>query len=164
MGLFWEDFRLGETLCTPTRTVTESDVSLFAGLTADHNELHTSATYAAERTPFGQRVAHGLLCLGICNGLLAQAGLYEGTALALLGIEDWRFVAPVFLGDTLGAEWVAMDLRPSRSRPEAGVVRAHVVLRKQDGATVQEGTVALLFRRRGEPPRSGSAGVGGGGD
>jgi acyl dehydratase len=158
MGLFWEDFEPGVTLRSPTRTVTEADVVLFAGLTGDHNELHTSATYAARDTPFGQRVAHGLLCLGVCNGLFAQAGLYEGTALALLGLDEWRFVAPVFLGDTVRAEWTTVERRISRSRPETGVVRARVVLRKQDDTMVQEGIVALLFRRRDAAP-PGAAGI-----
>jgi acyl dehydratase len=147
VGRYFEDFRLEETLVTPTRTITEADVVLFAGLTGDHNELHTSVAYARQG-PFGQRVAHGLLCLGVCNGLFAQAGLYEGTALALLGIEEWRFRAPVFIGDTVRASWTPVELRPSRSRPEAGVVRARIALTKEDGTLVQEGVLAVLFRRR----------------
>lgn len=148
MGRYFDDFRLNESLTTPTRTITEADVGLFAGLTGDHNELHTSVTYAAEQSPFGTRVVHGLLGLGVCNGLLARAGLYEGTALALLALEDWRFCAPVLLGDTVRAVFTPCELRPSRSRPGAGVVRARVALSKQDGTVVQEGTLALLVRRR----------------
>ena len=148
MGWHWEDFRVGQPVATPSRTVTEGDVLLFAGITGDQNELHTSATYAAERTPFGRPVAHGLLCLGIANGLIARAGLYEGTALALLGLEDWRFLAPVFPGDTLAALLVPVETRPSRSRPEAGIVRAELTLRNQNGVDVQKGVLALLVRRR----------------
>ena len=72
----------------------------------------------------------------------------EGTALALLGLEDWRFVAPVFPGDTLTAVLLPVEARPSRSRPEAGIVRAEVSLRNQEGLDVQKGVLALLVRRR----------------
>ena len=76
-GRYFEDFTRGERIVTASRTVTESDVLSFAGLTADYNPIHTDAVLAAT-TPFGQRVAHGALGLSLAIGLAARTGMMEG--------------------------------------------------------------------------------------
>lgn len=98
-GKYFEEFVVGDTLTSPGRTITETDVMLFAGLSGDYNELHTNTEFSAG-TPFGQRIAHGLLGLSIASGLVGRLGLIEGTAIAFTGLE-WRFKAPVFIGDTI---------------------------------------------------------------
>jgi acyl dehydratase len=151
MGRYLEDFTVGETFVSPTRTITETDVVMFAALSGDYNEIHTSETWARERGPFGRRVAHGLLCLGIGHALMLRLGLLEGTALALLGIDDWSFTAPVFFGDTIHVAFRVAEARPSRSQPDRGIVVFECEYRNQDGVVVQRGRQAVMVRRRPAP-------------
>ena len=126
MGWFFEDFDPQATpVVTPEKTISETDVLAFAALSGDDNPLHTDAHYA-ERSPLGQRVAHGLLVLSVATGLSAKAGQLQGTALAFLGMEDWRFLAPVFFGDCIRLRWSVTwsswcwpvaPCRPSACRP-----------------------------------------------
>ncbi len=89
-GRLFEDFKVGELLVTGRRTVEGGDVSRFAGLTGDFNPLHTDEVFASQ-TPFGARVAHGILTLAVSNGQQNLSGWFEGTALALLGLDRLRF-------------------------------------------------------------------------
>lgn len=150
MGLHFDEFQVGASFRSPSRTVTETDVVMFAALSGDNNELHTSETWARERGPFGRRVAHGLLCLGLGHALMLRLGILEGTAVALLGFEDWRFTAPVFFGDTLHVEFAVAAVRPSRSQPDRGIVTFECAYKNQEGAVVQTGRQAVMVRRRGE--------------
>lgn len=148
MGRYWEEFAAGESFRSPSRTVTETDVVMFAAMSGDYNEIHTSESWARERGPYGRRVAHGLLCLGMGHALMLRLGILEGTALALLGIEGWRFTAPVFFGDTLHVEFTVAETRESRSRPDRGIIAFHCRYLQQDGICVQEGRQVLMVRRR----------------
>src|SRR3954447_1047320 len=98
-GLYFEEFVVGDEAATPSRTITETDIVQFAGLSSDWNPLHTDAEFAAA-TPFGQRIAHGLLGLSIASGLMARLGHIDGTAIAFRGIEEWKFSKPIYIGDT----------------------------------------------------------------
>ena len=150
MGLYFDEFQVGASFTSPSRTVTETDVVMFAALSGDNNELHTSETWARERGPFGRRVAHGLLCLGLGHALMLRLGILEGTAVALLGFEDWRFTAPVFFGDTLHVEFTVAAVRPSRSQSDRGIVTFECAYKNQEGVLVQTGRQAVMVRRRGE--------------
>lgn len=100
---FLEDYTVDETLVSPARTVTESDVLTFAGLTGDWHPLHTDAVYA-EQSLFGQRILHGMLTLAIGSTLVLRLGPYVYIPkgfIAFYGIENVRFVRPVFIGDTI---------------------------------------------------------------
>ena len=94
-GRFFSEFEEGQRFETVGRTVTEGDVGTFA-VCQDFNPLHTDATFAA-KTPFGQRVAHGMLVASISTGLGQTLGIFEGTTLALLE-QSFRYTGPVFLG------------------------------------------------------------------
>jgi acyl dehydratase len=148
VGLFLEEFTPGRRYVTASRTITETDVVMFAAMSGDYNPLHTSETWARDEGPFGRRVAHGLLCLGIGHALMARLGILDGTAVAFLGIEGWRFLAPVFFGDTLHVEFEVESARPSRSQPGRGIVTFACRYRNQDGATVQEGRQVIMVRCR----------------
>src|SRR6202000_983849 len=91
---------VGDEFTTPGRTIGEYEIAQFAGLSGDYNPIHTDATFAAA-SPFGQRIAHGLLGLSVLTGLVNRLGIFETCTIALLGIEDWRFISPVFAGDTV---------------------------------------------------------------
>ncbi len=148
VGYFYEDFSSGQSFSSPTRTVTETDVVMFAALSGDYNEIHTSQTWATEQGPYGRRVAHGLLCLGMGHALMIRLGLLEGTAIAFLGIDGWRFTAPVFFGDTLHVDFTVAETRRSRSHPDRGIVTFHCQYRNQDGLVVQEGRQTVMVRCR----------------
>src|SRR5438067_1886465 len=92
MGRFWEEFSVGEVLVTGRRTIDGGDVSRYAGLSGDFNPLHVDAEYA-KATPFGERVAHGILTLAVSHGQQNLGGWFEGTTLALLGLDRLRFTA-----------------------------------------------------------------------
>ena len=132
---------------SPGRTVLDADVIGFAGLTGDYSELHTSDVYA-RASQFGRRVAHGMLGLAYAHGLMwARTGELRETAVAFLGIEDWKFVGPIFVGDTIFVDYVLAELRDSRSRPTQAIATFDVAVIKQDGAVVQRGRKALLVSK-----------------
>ena len=146
-GRFFEDFKVGEVLVTGRRTVEGGDVSRFAGLTGDFNPLHTDEVFAAQ-TPFGARVAHGILTLAVSNGQQNLSGWFEGTALALLGLDRLRFTAPVKFGDTINTEMTVKQARES-VKGDRGVVTFDVVVKNQRGEVVCTYEENVLMRRRG---------------
>src|SRR5947208_16352276 len=146
-GRYFEDFKVGEMLTTGRRTVEGGDVSRFAGLTGDFNPLHTDEVFATQ-TPFGARVAHGILTLAVSNGQQNLSGWFEGTALALLGLDRLRFTAPVKFGDTVRTEMTVKETRGS-SKPDRGVVLFDVAVRNQHGDVVCSYEEAVLMRRKG---------------
>jgi acyl dehydratase len=152
MGRFWEEFTVGEVLVTGRRTIDGGDVSRYAGLSGDFNPLHVDAEFA-KTTPFGERVAHGILTLAVSHGQQNLGGWFEGTTLALLGLDRLRFTAPVKFGDTVRTELTVKETRPS-SKPDRGVVVFEVAIKNQRGDVVcaYEEAVLLARRLRGEMP------------
>ena len=112
LGWYFEDFTPGAEVDTPARTVTESDVVAFAGLSGDYNPLHVDREYAAG-TQWGEPIAHGLLGLTITSGLLHQVNIINGTIIAFMELE-WRFTAPVKFGDTPRPDLILLDLNLPR--------------------------------------------------
>jgi acyl dehydratase len=147
LGYHFEDLHEGMRFRSPGRTITEADLMSFAGLTGDHSELHTSDVYA-RASEFGQKIAHGMLGLAYAHGLMwARTGELRETAIAFLGISDWRFVGPIFVGDTIFVNYVLSELRDSRSRPTQAIANFDVEVVKQDGVIVQKGRKALLVSK-----------------
>lgn len=145
-GWYLEDFEPGQEIVTQGRTVTEADVVNFAGLSGDYNPVHTDATYA-QQTPFGQRIAHGLLVTAIVSGLAMQTGILEGTVIAFREIREWKFVKPVYLGDTVHAVLRVEDVRPM-PRLGSGAVSIRITVKNQRGETVIRGTWTVLVASR----------------
>ena len=141
-GLYFEEFSVGQKVVTVGRTLSESSIFDFAGLTGDYNQIHTDAEFA-RATPFGQRIAHGLLGLSIGIGLLMRTGVLEGTVLAFREINEWKFVKPIFIGDTLHAQLEVADLK-ALPRLGAGSVTALVQVLNQSGEVCQKGSLNLL--------------------
>lgn len=147
MSYRYEDLFVGMRFRSPGRTVGEADVMAFAGLTGDFSELHTSDVYA-QSSQFGRRVAHGMLGLSFAHGLMwARTGELRETAIAFLGISDWRFVGPIFLGDTIFVNYVIAELRDSRSKPDQAVATFDVEVVNAAGETLQKGRKALLVSK-----------------
>jgi len=142
-GTYFEEFEIGYTVETAPRTITEADVVLFAGLSGDYNQLHTDAEFAKE-TPFGQRIAHGLLVLSVVSGLAQRLGFIEGTVLAFRSIE-WKFSKPVFFDDTIRARFEVVEKKEAR-RLGGGTVDFKVTVLNQNDEPVQRGTWTALIK------------------
>ena len=111
-GRYFEEFNVGDKVLTVGRTITESDIMAFAGLSGDFNRIHTDAVYAAA-APFGQRVAHGLLVQSIATGLAVRTGVIEDTVLAFREL-SCKFSLPVFIGDTVHVELEVVETKAFR--------------------------------------------------
>ncbi|AEG33032.1 MaoC domain protein dehydratase [Thermus thermophilus SG0.5JP17-16] len=149
MPMYFEDFEVGQRFTTPARTVTEADVVNFAGVSGDYNPIHTDAEFA-KSTPFGQRIAHGLLVLSMLTGLRQRTGHFEGTVIAWLEIRNYRFLKPVFIGDTVRGESEILEKRET-SKPDRGILVQRVRVYNQRGEVVQEGEFVTMVRRRPSP-------------
>jgi len=142
-SLYFEDFSLGQKFVTKARTITEADIVNFAGLSWDHNQLHTDAEYAAS-TRFGRRIAHGLL------GVIAHAGLsYELTEDSILALLEltWQFKAPIYIGDTIHVEQIVKNMRESAAG-DRGILTFEKEVVNQKNEVVQTGTTTILLAKR----------------
>ncbi len=141
-GLYYEEFQIGQRITTVGRTITESDIVTFAGLSGDYNQLHTNAEYG-RKTSFGQRIAHGLLGLSITSGLALRTGILEGTVIAFREINGWKFTKPIFIGDTIHAELLVTETKPY-PRLNGGSVTIDFDVRNQKDETVMKGTWTVI--------------------
>ena len=144
-GMFFSEFEVGQVYETGGRTITEADVVAFAGLSGDYNPLHTDRSFA-EKTPFGQRIAHGMLSASISTGLAQTLGIFEGTTLALME-QTFQYRAPVFFGETIRLRLTVRETKAS-SKGGKGVVTFTSEVVKQDDTVVVAGHWVVLLRDR----------------
>ena len=142
-GLYFEQFEPGLRVLTAARTITEADIITFAGLSGDYNQIHTDAEFS-KSTPFGQRVAHGLLVLSIASGLAMRSGVLEGTVIAFREINNWKFSSPVFIGDTIHVELVVVETK-ALPRLGGGAVVIELAVKNQRHETTMKGTWTALI-------------------
>lgn len=145
-GKYFDEFQPGMCIVTAGRTITETDIVNFAGLAGDYTQIHVDAVYSA-KTAFGQRVAHGLLISSIASGLAAQTGVMEGTVIAFREIDEWKFLRPVFIGDTIHAELTVRETKDLR-RIGGGSVTIDVEIQNQNAETVIKGVWIVLIAHR----------------
>jgi len=139
-------FKLDEKFVTPGRTITEADIVIFAGLSGDWTELHTNAEYM-KKSQFGRRIAHGMLTLSVASGLVLRAKeLPDFEILAFLGMDNVKFTAPVFIGDTIRVEMEIVEARPSKSRANAGILRFKNIVKNQKNEVVATFESALMIK------------------
>jgi acyl dehydratase len=144
-GRYLEEFEVGATYKHwPAKTVTEADDHLFCLLTMNHHPLHINDVYAAESQQ-GQNVVVGPLVYSLAVGM--TVGDVSGKAIANLATEDLSHPAPVFHGDTLYCESEVLEVRPSQSKPDRGVVKVHTRVYKQTGDLVAEFKRSVLVPR-----------------
>ncbi len=143
-GLTFDEFEVGARYISQGRTVTEADVVAFAGLSGDFNPLHTNAEFGRQ-TPFGERIAHGMLIVAMATGMANWTGIFEGTTLALME-QVIRYKGAVKFGDTVHLELEVLDKRET-SKPDRGVVRFAARVRNQRDEVVVDGEWTLLMRR-----------------
>src|SRR5919204_1647723 len=137
---FFDDIQVGEEYESPGRTVTESDIVLFAGLSGDYNVLHTDAEFM-KQSVFGERIAHGLLGLAIQAGLFTRATPAYAT-LAVVGLR-WKFKGPIKIGDTIRLR-ATVSAKRETSKPDRGLITLARQVLNQRGDVVQEGETDLL--------------------
>ena len=145
-GLYFEDYQIGDKFETPGRTVTDAEISAYAGISMDFNPVHTDEQYA-KSTIYQTRIAHGMLTLTIGFGLLTRLGLQVGTGMGLLGISG-KFVRPVRIGDTISTKAEVISLRPT-SKPDRGIVTFKLDIVNQNDEIVCEAETTHMVKRRG---------------
>jgi acyl dehydratase len=141
-GKYFDEFEVGMSFTSPGRTVTESDIISFAGLSGDFTQIHTDSEFSKE-TVVGQRVAHGLLGLAITSGLAVRTGVLEGTVIAFREIADWKFVKPIFIGDTVHVVQKVLEVKPL-PRLGGGAVNIELRLLNQNDDVVMKGVWKVL--------------------
>jgi acyl dehydratase len=141
-GKHIEEFTVGEIALSPGRTVTETDVVTYSWVSGDTNPMHTDAVHAA-KSPIGQRIAHGTLVMSIATGLSARIGQLDGTAIAALGVDEWKFIKPVFINDTIYLRSTVVEARVS-SKPDRGVLVRRMDVLNQHGDVVQTGLMTTM--------------------
>ena len=150
-AMYFDDFQVGQEFVTKARTVTEADVVNFAALSWDTNQLHTDLEYA-KKTPFGERIAHGMLGIVIHSGLSQMLGIMEGTIIAFMNM-TWNFHLPIRIGDTIHVVQRVKEMRET-SKPDRGILVFEKELINQKGEKVQTGsTTTLMAREKGVPER-----------
>ena len=144
---YFERVSIGDTVTTSGRTITETDIVNFAGVSGDFNHHHTNEE-RMQRSSFGGRIAHGALVFSVMTGLLWQSRTEDerDAVVAFYGVDRLRFRAPTYVGDTVHVEIEVTD-KHERDHPTAtGVVAYEADVKKQDGTVVISGTLLSLVR------------------
>ena len=131
----------------PAKTVTESDDHLFCLITMNHHPLHLNDVYASESQQ-GQNVVVGPLVYSLALGMSVSD--VSGKAIANLATEELSHPNPVFHGDTLYCESEVLEVRPSKSKPDRGIVKVHTRVYKQDNTLVAEFKRTVLIPEAAE--------------
>jgi acyl dehydratase len=155
--LTFDELEVGDEWESPGRTITQGDVTLFAGLSGDFNPLHCDHWFAGTG-PFGRPVAHGLLGMAVATGLATQAPRVD--TLAFLSIVEWKFLHPIDFGDTIRVVSRVEAVQP-QARGRRGIVTWHRSVLNQNDQVVQEGRTQTLVRGKNlsgvsklEPPNA----------
>ena len=144
-GLYWEEWNIGAEFVTSARTITETDIINFAGISGDYNPLHIDEEFC-RNTQFGTRIAHGPLVYSIATGLIFQLHLYDDTLIAFLGFDSLKFTKPVKIGDTIHARVEVIEKRET-SKSDRGIMKRLFQVLNQNNELVQEGVQAFLLKR-----------------
>jgi acyl dehydratase len=145
-GRYFDELEVGDSVITPARTMTETDVVMFAAISGDYNQLHTDEEFARAGA-FGTRVTHGMLVLSVATGLLGRTGVFEGTAVGFTNLE-WRFKKPVYIGDTVRVRAEVVRKRPLGQ--EAGFVFVKAQVLNQKDEVVQTGEWRAIVTNKPE--------------
>ena len=147
-GRYLEEFEVGAVYKHwPAKTVTEADDHLFCLITMNHHPLHINDVYAAQSQQ-GRNVVVGPLVYSLALGMSVSD--VSGKAIANLATEELTHPAPVFHGDTLYVESEVLDVRPSESKPDRGIVKVRTDVYNQDGTLVATFKRAVLVPRKPE--------------
>lgn len=145
-GRYYDDWSVGDRIeHAIRRTVTETDNLLISALSHNTQPLHIDAVYAGQ-TEFGRIVVNSSFTFALMIGV-SVADTTAGTLVANLGIDQFRTPTPVFVGDTLHVVSEVVEMRASRSRPDAGIVTFRHETLNQDGQLVAQCLRPALLRK-----------------
>lgn len=145
---YFEDFKVGDTIKTGSRTLTEEEIIAFA-TEYDPQPFHVNRA-AAEKTVFGGIIASGWQTCGIMMRLLVDAVVRDAASLGSPGVDEIRWVKPVRPGDTLTVSITTLESRPSTSKPDRGIVMQAWQAINQHGEVVATMKGMGMFLRRPE--------------
>lgn len=146
MGLFYDDFIEGKEIKhSLSKTIFESDNNLFSLLTMNHHPVHTNIDYA-QRNQHGRILVVGTLVFSIVVGMTVPD--ISGKAIANLGYEEIKHLAPVFINDTIYARTKILNKRESKSKPDRGIVYVETIGYNQDGIDVISFKRKVLIKKR----------------
>lgn len=134
----------GQTFKGTGRTLTEVDHGMFMMLVGDWHAIHADEEYA-RTTPLGRRVTHGTLGIALAMGMQYTVMDFTDPIVGALGIDDWKFKAPLFVGDTVHVEVEILGKRVTSSGDKA-IVQRKIRLINQTGQIVQEGRSDIMLR------------------
>jgi len=144
---YGDDFQVGDIYTTAAITMTEAHLVAWAGLTLDFYPLHMDKEYAA-KTQFGERLVHGPLIFAMSVGLVGAAGFAGDAAIAWLGVDNMRMLAPVKIGDTISVTVEVLEKMPTRD-PKKGIQVWRYTVGNQRGEKVMQHDYKLMFHMRG---------------
>jgi acyl dehydratase len=146
-GRYLEDFEVGDVYKHwPGKTITEYDDHLFCAITYNQHPLHSDANYARNATHFGKNVVVGNLVYSLVLGQSVPD--VSGRAIANLEVESLKHANPTFHGDTIYSETRVLEVNPSKSKPDRGIVRVETIGYNQDGTIVCEFTRKVMVPTR----------------
>jgi acyl dehydratase len=145
VGRFFEEFILGEELITPSRTMTETDIVIFACLSGDYSPHHTDEEFC-KNLPFKGKIAHGLLGVSICSGLVVSLDLWRDTALALMELSV-QFKAAIKIGDTITVMVKVADKKESK-KGDKGVVSFDQIVKNQRDEVVAKMRWVMMIKTK----------------
>jgi acyl dehydratase len=142
-SLYYHDIQVGAVYRNSGRTATEADLTNFCMLSGDWNPIHVNKDYA-EQTRFGERILPGLFGLSLITGAMTQWGIFEESAVAMLNVNSWNFLAPIMVGDTI---YVEMEITGKRetSRKGMGLIERRFRVRDHTGKVLQEGDSDMMI-------------------
>lgn len=143
---YFDDLKVGDTVKSISRTITETDLVNFISYMFQAEELFTSVEHALKRSAFKKRIVPGTLTLSLGLGLLSATGWNRDSALALLGIDEVRFLKPVVVGDSIYCEATVLTKNP-RDAQRGVIVVAHTIRNQEEQAVVQFKTTRLIKSR-----------------
>ena len=147
MSRYFEEFKIGDSFRTPSKTITEGAITMMVGLAGLTSPLFVDEVYA-KSTAFGTRIVPGRITLLFMGGLEEQLGLYDETAIALLGFDKVRFKAPLKAGDTIHVKIEIIDLKETRKSDRGLVVHRSTCLNQRDETLVENETTHIIKKRR----------------
>ncbi len=145
--LLWEDLNEGDEATSSGRTITETDVVNFCGISGDFNWFHTDAE-AAKESVFGERVAHGMLVTSIATGLQVEKMEPKVATAAFMGLNKWQFRGAVKFGDTIRVKRTIGEKTEHPKSAATGFVTYEIEVINQRDEIVQKGQWNMLVRRR----------------
>jgi 3-hydroxybutyryl-CoA dehydratase len=140
----FDQVEVGDAWKSPSRTITETDIVNFAGMTGDYNALHVDHKFA-RATPFGRPIAHGLLGLSLVAGLGSHSPAMQTAA--FMRLVEWKFLHPIYIGDTVHVITEVVDKQPG-GRKHGLIIWRRQLVNEENNIIVQQGLFETLVRRQ----------------